>query len=168
MHSCRRPGTNVMSFSDRIIFASIFSDMTNWETRKVQDTCRAQAEKVATYAARCTRGYGCFCGPGSEKTRKEYRERPSHQFSDGEWDALALRIIGELSISKHPVFQVFEHSSSRCIGEAKERRRSLQPENHLMLVDMLLTCNINCVFLSQRKNGFRTRCQFRLILPSSN
>ena len=142
-------GHETESFSDRIIFASIFNDMTNWETRKAQDTCRAQAEEVATFAARFRPGYGCFCGPGSEKTRKECHERPSHQFSNNEWDAFALRMIGELSISKHPVFEVLEHSSSMCIDEVKERRRSLQPENHLMFVDMLLTCNINSFCFSK-------------------
>ena len=50
----------------RIIFASIFHDITNWESQKVQDKSPAQAKEVATYAARFGPCYWCFCGPGSE------------------------------------------------------------------------------------------------------
>ena len=39
------------SFSERIIFASMFNEITNWESRKVQDKGLAQAREVLTYAA---------------------------------------------------------------------------------------------------------------------
>ena len=41
-------------------------DITNWESRKVQDKCLAQANEVATHTARLRPGYWCFCGRGSE------------------------------------------------------------------------------------------------------
>ena len=52
----------------------------------------AQAREVSSHAARFRHGYWCCCGPGSEKTWKYNEERPSHQFADGEWDKLALKI----------------------------------------------------------------------------
>ena len=55
------------SFPDGIIFASMFDDITNWESQKRQNTCPAQANEVAILAARFRPGYWCFCGPGPEK-----------------------------------------------------------------------------------------------------
>ena len=71
--------------------------------------------------------------------------------------------MSELIISKqHPDFQVFEHSSSKCI-EAKERRSSWnafqnEPENHLIpshAREMTLACNQLCFFV--KKRGFKNK-----------
>ena len=50
-----------------------------------------------------------------------------------------------------PNVQEFEHSSNRCVDEAKERRSSLkafrnEPEHRRMLVNMILVCIELCVF----------------------
>ena len=58
------------NFLDRIIFASMLNEITKWESRKVQDKCRAQAKDVVTYAKRFRPGYWCCCCPGSEKPWK--------------------------------------------------------------------------------------------------
>ena len=44
-------------------------------------------------------------GQEAEKTWKYKEEQLSHQFADGGWDELALRMMGELITSKHPVFK---------------------------------------------------------------
>ena len=41
------------------------------------------------------------CHPGSEMTWNYNEDRPSHHFAHGEWDKLALRMMGEFTISKH-------------------------------------------------------------------
>ena len=46
----------------------MFNDITNVNSQKVQNKCPAQANEVATYAAKFRSGYWCVCGPGSEKT----------------------------------------------------------------------------------------------------
>ena len=40
------------SFPDRIIVASMFNDVTNWESPQVQTPCLSQAEEVANYACK--------------------------------------------------------------------------------------------------------------------
>ena len=118
---CTRPqgfmsktGHATESFPDRIIFASMFNDNTNWERQKVQDQCPVQAREVASCDAWFRPGFWCSCGSGSEKTWtcKEYRS--SHQFADGECDKLALRMIREPITSQHT-----------CTDE-EERRRELE------------------------------------------
>ena len=42
------------SFPDRIIFASMFNDITNWESQKVQSKCVAPANEVAVHASKFT------------------------------------------------------------------------------------------------------------------
>ena len=93
------------SLPDRIIFASMFIDITNWESQKVQNKCLAQATEVALTRQDSDLVIVCFCAPGSEKTWKCNEERPSHQFADGEWDKLCLRMTSELVTSKDPVFK---------------------------------------------------------------
>ena len=56
-------------FLDRIIFASMFNDITDWESRKVPSDMSTSNERSGD-AARHRPGYLCFCGPGSEKTKK--------------------------------------------------------------------------------------------------
>ena len=73
----------------------------------------SSSSEIANCAAKC------FCG--SDKTWEYNEERPPHQFADGRWDNLAHRIIKQLVISNHQC-SMFEHSSNRCIDEAKDRR----------------------------------------------
>ena len=89
-------GQQPESFRDRIIFASMFNDNTCWESPKVQQTCPVQPKEVAIHAARFRLGCWCLCGPESEKTSTYSEQRPSHQFADGEWNKLDLRMTSEL------------------------------------------------------------------------
>ena len=50
------------SFPERIVFARMFTDITNWESSKVQAECL---------------GYWIFCGPSSENTQT-YRKYNDH------------------------------------------------------------------------------------------
>ena len=45
------------NFPDRIIFASMFKDITIWESPNVRSKCLDQAEEVANCAARFKPGY---------------------------------------------------------------------------------------------------------------
>ena len=116
-YSCRKPGTDLRVFQNRTMFASMFNDITSWDSSKVQAKCPAQAE-VAKYAARLKPGYRCFwsritqrptywcfCCPGSEQTWKYDEYRPPHQFADGGWDHLALRMTSKLMISNTRFFK---------------------------------------------------------------
>ena len=87
------------SFPERIILASMFFDITSWESPQVQATCLAQAKEVAAYAARFRPGHWCSFGPGSDKTWKYNEERPSQPFADDEWDKLVPQISIKLLIS---------------------------------------------------------------------
>ena len=71
-------------FSDRIIFASMFNDISSWENQGMQSKCQAEAKEVATYAARCGPDNCFFCGPRSDKTWTKNEYRPSHPCVDGE------------------------------------------------------------------------------------
>ena len=77
----------------RIIFASIFTDITIWESAKVRAKCISQAEEKANYAARFSLGCCCFCCPGSKKTWTCNEDKPSYQFADGGWDNFALHMV---------------------------------------------------------------------------
>ena len=127
---------------NRIIFASMFNDITNWERRKVQDECKAQAKEVATYEERLGLGYWCFCGSASEKTLTYHEERPSHQFADGGWDNLALRMINEFFMSKH------QCSTVRTFF--KQVNFEIEHEIHVILVIMMLACDQLCLFPSSK------------------
>ena len=93
------------SFPDRIIFTSMFNDITDYGGKKVQGKCLDSANEVATCAARFRPGYWCFCGRGSEQTWKYNESRPTSHFADGGWDELASVMTSEPITSKHPVFK---------------------------------------------------------------
>ena len=120
--SRRRPGTH-LTVPDRIIFASMFIDITNWESQKVQHKCTAQANEVAIHAARFRPGYWYFCGPGSKKTWTHHEHRPSHQFADGESHKLALS--DPRTYRQHLVFKC--SNMLQTVALRKQRRTSGNP-----------------------------------------
>ena len=61
---------HTQEFPDTIIFLSMFNDITNRESQKVQTKCLTQAREVATHASRFRTGCWCSCGLGSETTWK--------------------------------------------------------------------------------------------------
>ena len=115
-------------------------------------------KRKGSCAARFRSGYWCFCDPGSEKTWKDNEERPFHQFADGGWDNLALRMISELLISKHPLFKCWNVLQTgvligRTKGGGAGTHFKNEPENHLMLVQMTLACDHLCLFFFFHKNS---------------
>ena len=74
------------SFPNRIIFTSMFDDITDCVSKKVHGHCLDSAKEVASFAARFKPGCWCFCGPGSDQTWKNNDARPAAQFAHGECD----------------------------------------------------------------------------------
>ena len=64
-------------------FASMFNDITQWESQTVQNKCPAQANEVATYAARFRLGYWCWSRGGKDLEYKEEQLPTSLQTVDG-------------------------------------------------------------------------------------
>ena len=86
--------------------------------------------------------------------------RPSHKHADGDWDELAPTLIGELIISKHPVFKcsnILQTGSERKEEEEELERIS---ETSQTILAYLVSSAINSVSFSQCKIGSMTRCQF--------
>ena len=141
------------------------NDITNWESQKVPNKCQAQANEVASYAARVRLGYWCFCGPGLDKTWKYNEERPSHH-------DLARLLVNELLMSKHPVSKcsnilVTSVLMRRKKGEGATTHFKNEPENHRTLVNMMLACHQLCLCFFAVSNWVRKN-QYSLRLPSSN
>ena len=114
-------------------------------------------KRKGSCAARFRSGYWCFCDPGSEKTWKDNEERPFQQFADGGWDNLALRMINELLISKHPLFKCWNILQTgvligRTKGGGAGTHFKNEPENHLMLVQMTLACDHLCLFFFHKNS----------------
>ena len=53
------------SFLAKIIFASMFNEITRWDSLKVQNKCLVRTNDLATYAARFRPGHWWFFGRGS-------------------------------------------------------------------------------------------------------
>ena len=103
----------------------------------------------------------CFSGPGSEKTWKYSEDQPSHQFADGEWGKLALKMICGLTNSTHPVFKCPNTLQAGVLMRRKEgggagSHFKNEPETQLTLVRMVLACNQLCLFCAV-KNWIRNK-----------
>ena len=68
-NSCRRPCTNLRDVQTTIC-TSIFNDITDYASDKVQGKCLVSAKAMSSLAARFRLGYWCFCDPGLEQTWK--------------------------------------------------------------------------------------------------
>ena len=135
------------SFPDKIIFTSMFNDITDYGRGKSLDS----EKEVATYAARFSPGYGCFCGPGSGQTWKDNESRPAAQFAKGEWNKPALKMMSELTTSKHPVFKCSSLLQTRILTSKKEKPGAHFAENNVMLVHTVLACNQLCLFFAVQR-----------------
>ena len=152
--------------TNRIILASMFNDITSWESLAVQAKSFARA-KESFHAARFRPGYWCFCGPGSAKTRQHNEERPSHQPADSEWDKLDVMAIRELTICKHPVFQCPNILETGALTKRQEgggvgtHFRS-EPDDHRILEIVILACNQLFFFLVAKiRSRGRDQCRFQ-------
>ena len=77
-----------------------------------------------------------FLWSGIGMDLKYNEERPSYQFVDCEWDKLALRMMREISKSKHPVFKC-----SNIFQTGALMKRTNEPDKRRMLAKMILVCN---------------------------
>ena len=97
-NSFKRLGTN-LSFPDRIIHASMFNDITNW------DVSLKRLKWLLTH-----QDSDLVVGVSVVQDRKRHGHilENTHltNFADGEWDKIALRMIRELITSKHPVLNL--------------------------------------------------------------
>ena len=85
-------------FSGRIVFMSMFNDIT-WGSNKKE--CESSAQLVSLYAKRFSAGQWSFLGPGSEKKWYSTNE----DSPQGEWDRIAEQMMLTFAESKHPVFR---------------------------------------------------------------
>ena len=134
----------------------------------MQDKCLAEAKEVATHKAGFRPGCWCLCGPGPEKTSKYDEDRPSHPFADGDWDKLASVMTSELTISNHPVSKCSNIAQTGVLMKRKQgggagTHFKNEKSSHARESDLGVQLTLS-VFCTER--GFRTRCQFRLVLPS--
>ena len=90
----------------KIIFASMFNDITSWESHSYQAKCRAPDRKSSYLRSKIQTWLLVFLWSKIRKTVEIPRKkRPHHMFAGGGWDILALRMINELLRSKHPAFK---------------------------------------------------------------
>ena len=77
---------------DRLIFASMCNDITDWESQKTS----ISSERSGYLRSKIQIWLLVFLCSRNGKDLEYNEERPSHQFAHGEWDTLALRIKGNL------------------------------------------------------------------------
>ena len=95
-----RLGETPENFTGRIIFMSIFSDIS-CGSRDNEKECLANAQLVSLYAKRFGKGQWSFIGPGSEK--KWYSI--SEDSPQGVWDNIAERMLVEFAQNGCPIFR---------------------------------------------------------------
>ena len=95
-----RPGETPENFTGRIIFMSMFNDIS-WESRDNKVECESNANLVSLHARRFGVGHWSFLGPGLEK--KWYSIGADSPL--GEWDRIAEKMMLEFGESGHPVFR---------------------------------------------------------------
>ena len=97
-------GHTPQSFPDSIIFASMFNDISTGRVRRCKT--HVQLKRMKWLLAQQESDFVVGVSVVLDRNRPGHsEERPSHQFADGEWDKLALRMRNELITSKHPVFK---------------------------------------------------------------
>ena len=87
-------------FAGRIIFMSMFNDISWWSKDKKKE-CESNAQLVSLYAKRLGAGQWSFLGPGSEKKWCSISE----DIPQGEWDRIAEQMMLTIAESTHPVFR---------------------------------------------------------------
>ena len=97
---CWRLGETPENFTGRIIFMSMFNDIS-WGSRDNKVECESNANLVSLFARRFGAGQWTFLGPGSEN--KWYSI--SADSPQGEWDKMAEKMMLTIAESGHPVFR---------------------------------------------------------------
>ena len=112
-HLLLRLGETPENFTGRIIFISMFNDIS-CGSRDNEKECESNANLVPLYAKRFGTGQWSFIFPGSEK--KWYSI--SEDSPQGEWDNMAKRMMLEFAESGHPFFRA-TNPLSRCRLKSK-------------------------------------------------
>ena len=93
-------GQTPATFTGRILFMSMFNDISCDRNDNNKDECLKNADYVKTFARTFGIGQRSFIGPGSEK--KWYSSENSPQ---GAWDNIAEQMLLEFAESGHPIFR---------------------------------------------------------------
>ena len=99
-HLLLRLGETPENFTERIIFMSMFNDIS-CGSRDNEKESKSNANLVSLFAKRFGTGQWSFLGPGSEK--KWYSI--SEDSPQGEWDKMAEKMMLTFAESGHPVFR---------------------------------------------------------------
>ena len=116
------------NFSRQDYFREHVSDLTNWESLKIQFRWPFRAWDVRNNATRYGPEYLRFCGSASEKTCKHNEERSSYQFADGGWDNFKLRKANKIVNCKHSLSKC-----SNILQTGQQERRKGEREEGLHL-----------------------------------
>ena len=93
------------SFPDRIIFVSLFSDITNWESPNVRNNCLPQLNEVTIQHQYSDLGVGVSVVQDRKRPRHIMKIDHLTSLLTVHGDKLALRMVGKLITNKHPVFK---------------------------------------------------------------
>ena len=99
-HLLLRSGETPENFTGRIIFMSMFNDIS-CGSRDNEKECESNARLVSQNARRFGTGQWSFLRPGSEKKWHSI----SADSPQGEWDTMAEKMMLEFGESRHPVFR---------------------------------------------------------------
>ena len=89
------------NFTGRILFMSMFNDISCGTTEDNETECLANAKLENLYARRFGKGQWSFIGPGSEKKWN----CTSEDSPQGVWDNVAERMLVEFAESGCPIFR---------------------------------------------------------------
>ena len=115
-------GRAAQSFPDRITSASMFNDITNWASQKVQNNVWLERLQWPLTQQNSDLVIGVLVVQHRRRPGKFNEERPI--------SPVCRRCLGQARSQddkwthhqQAPSVQVFEHSSNKCIDEAEERR----------------------------------------------
>ena len=93
-------GQTPETFTGRLLFMSMFNDISCDRYTTTRNECLKSADFVKTFAGRFGIGQWSFIGPGSEK--KWY---PSENSPQGAWDHVAEEMLLKFAESGHPIFR---------------------------------------------------------------
>ena len=95
-----RLGETPANFTGRILFMSMFNDISCW-TKDNEQECLAHARVVSLYARKFGTGQWSFIGPGSKKKWYSIKE----DSPQGIWDNIAEKMLVEFADSGCPIFR---------------------------------------------------------------
>ena len=112
--SCQKMSIQPEDFTGRIVFMSMFNDIS-WGSTENKQECESRAQLVSICTKRFSPGKWSFLGHGSEKKWCSTLEcKPQ-----GEWDRVAELMMLKVSENKHPVFR----STSPFVSSSTQKQK---------------------------------------------